>query len=1706
MCSKGRRELTRLVCVVVAVCMVYSACAAAFAANASAADADRSWAAQTLKQWLDKGWLHGYPDGSVRPERFVTRGEFAAFANKAFGITKESGAEFVDLSSSDWTYKEISRAVGAGYIHGYEDGTVRAGRAVSRQEAAVMLASLLKLEGSKGDIAGYTDTSAMAPWSLEAIQAVSGLKVMSGYPDGTFRPGASMTRAEAVVSIDRALQAAAQITGEGQTETDTRDDGAEGSAFENKPDLPGGSQPANPVPPVVPSTGISLGEEALTMGVGESVKLVPTIFPEHATDKSVIWQSDRSDVAAVDANGVVTAVATGSATITATTIDSSQTAAKAVQVSGTKLPDKLTDTLKDWTHIADKSDNWKIVTAAPELFGDADRAIRSTVDAESPYIIYNYNNIADFSVRLFFGSIIEQEAGIHPPFIKVSYWNGTEYTALKTSATEPKIAFNQTKVFVVRLDDTIPEGTRLLKLELDPVSKANSLQLSEVTLTTKGDIESNTYYYSLDLADKLNRSIVLYEGGYFGYVNNSRTAIDKEHPFLRPVLIDHVAMAPASFLAAGMDTDMEWDASALQATITRGGITAAIEAEQPYMTVNGTRIDLDQPATMGEGGLLVPAGNIATAFGLHLEQDDLRKVWVVSEQPSVLDPSTDALLLDELADARYGVRKPELSIAQTAPPPEHAKDQKASFAERNSPQAIEALAKHLQDALRDDAPGLAEFRTLMASEQYQDALKAFQSYFFDKLLAMKDFDWASAVAPKALSSTQNVAEELLFNVIRDPEGGITRIGEPGEVNWHYREPTGGYDSDTTSLNTYMWHPVQFGRLINAAVSSGNPAYLEKWAEYIDDWALHSIGFKEILPQHLSDSDFNPAGVVNSFVSGIRNMANSPTREVLPAQTLVRFLLRVVEEYPPLSIEYMNSNPQNWSTQEFPALIVNGLLLDEFKDARLYLREGIRRMEDMAVTHMMPDGTDSEQSISYNREYLRFGAGLIYPFLQNRPDLLPADEAAELLGHMWDRAKLMAHTLQANGQYPGGFRIDTRDWVATVRDLLKGGLPEALGDSNIAAILAIGSSKNDQAAEASAPSFLSERFPYGGYSFIREGWRKQDQAAFLFSSGHPGNYDYYSQTGNNMFWLSAYGQDMLVPGEVGAYHSIPTPVLVDGMEQNGNYGIPLWGHRHVMASAWDEPEELRWGESDHFNLTEGLYDRHYGDSAGTDDVAHGRVLQFLRDAGLWVVTDRMAAASESHTYTVNWRLPSLALGPRGTDGYKAFTPTNITVNSQGREATLRTNDDGMANLSIYQFGTGELTSDGEVYFDPAADKSYKISDFYKYSTTFGGAGDQALVSLIVPRASVSNDIASIEPLGGAGTTGFKAVLTDGRTVQYLATANKNEQLTIDGVAVQGESLLLSTEANGLIRGVALGVNGFSIDSVPQSPGLSDFEFTIDSGRSLQVTSPIYKPIANVQITPEANVFTNQVQVAMTDATAGVEIRYTTDGSEPTLASALYTGPFTLTDTTVVKARAFRSGLAAIPNTATGTLASSTRLAVFTKQSRHPAASVAGSEAGLHYRYYEGDWKDMIYRMDRMTPVQEGDASGLFDFTAKQTNDPYGFAYSGYLNVPTDGIYTFYAPREWLRPDIMAGYDLEVYVDGEMWYPATRRQAFGAWSISLAQGAHTFEVRYVDYRGDSYSVYNTGVQKRIWNGTTPALEISGPGLTRQSIPTGMLIREP
>ena len=100
-------------------------------------------------------------------------------------------------------------------------------------------------------------------------------------------------------------------------------------------------------------TGITLDKEAIQLKVGKTTKLTATVEPDNATDKTVVWSSGDETVATVSEDGTVTAVAEGTATITAGTPDGAQTATCTVTViaatAATEYYEKVTSAPEDWS-------------------------------------------------------------------------------------------------------------------------------------------------------------------------------------------------------------------------------------------------------------------------------------------------------------------------------------------------------------------------------------------------------------------------------------------------------------------------------------------------------------------------------------------------------------------------------------------------------------------------------------------------------------------------------------------------------------------------------------------------------------------------------------------------------------------------------------------------------------------------------------------------------------------------------------------------------------------------------------------------------------------------------------------------------------------------------------------------------------------------------------------------------------------------------------------------------------------------------------------------------------------------------------------------------------------------------------------------------------------------------------------------------------
>lgn len=159
---------------------------------------------QVNQENLHQAYIAGYPDGTFKPSKNISRAEMAALLSRVYeGESLQSGdVSYKDLLNKHWAYSAIQAAKDTGLMKGYPNGTFGPDKSITRAEMAAIVARWLQLEGEGAsaakDIQGH--------WAQTPIELVDEANIMNGMPDGTFQPNKPLTRAETVAIINRILK------------------------------------------------------------------------------------------------------------------------------------------------------------------------------------------------------------------------------------------------------------------------------------------------------------------------------------------------------------------------------------------------------------------------------------------------------------------------------------------------------------------------------------------------------------------------------------------------------------------------------------------------------------------------------------------------------------------------------------------------------------------------------------------------------------------------------------------------------------------------------------------------------------------------------------------------------------------------------------------------------------------------------------------------------------------------------------------------------------------------------------------------------------------------------------------------------------------------------------------------------------------------------------------------------------------------------------------------------------------------------------------------------------------------------------------------------------------------------------------------------------------------------------------------------------
>lgn len=162
------------------------------------------WAKENIEQLVKRGAIAGYPEDTLRPDHPITRAELIAVIVKLLELEITPGIVYSD-TVDHWAEDYISTAAARAIAMGYNERYFGPEDLVTREQIAVMTAKAFKLKEMPGELT-FSDEADVADWAKGWVITATENKLMSGYPDNTFRPQAHVTRAEAFTVITNALK------------------------------------------------------------------------------------------------------------------------------------------------------------------------------------------------------------------------------------------------------------------------------------------------------------------------------------------------------------------------------------------------------------------------------------------------------------------------------------------------------------------------------------------------------------------------------------------------------------------------------------------------------------------------------------------------------------------------------------------------------------------------------------------------------------------------------------------------------------------------------------------------------------------------------------------------------------------------------------------------------------------------------------------------------------------------------------------------------------------------------------------------------------------------------------------------------------------------------------------------------------------------------------------------------------------------------------------------------------------------------------------------------------------------------------------------------------------------------------------------------------------------------------------------------------
>jgi hypothetical protein len=167
------------------------------------------WGYDAIISLASRGIIAGYPDGTFRPDAYISRAEFSAMLAKALGLnTSGTTGTFTDVTAYDWYYGSVNAAASADLVSGIGDKLFAPNAMITREQMAVAVTKALgsKTPATNGtELNAFIDGSAVSSWAKSGVDESVKAGIVIGMTADTLAPLAEATRAQEAAMIYKML-------------------------------------------------------------------------------------------------------------------------------------------------------------------------------------------------------------------------------------------------------------------------------------------------------------------------------------------------------------------------------------------------------------------------------------------------------------------------------------------------------------------------------------------------------------------------------------------------------------------------------------------------------------------------------------------------------------------------------------------------------------------------------------------------------------------------------------------------------------------------------------------------------------------------------------------------------------------------------------------------------------------------------------------------------------------------------------------------------------------------------------------------------------------------------------------------------------------------------------------------------------------------------------------------------------------------------------------------------------------------------------------------------------------------------------------------------------------------------------------------------------------------------------------------------------